>query len=547
MSMRWSLLGFCLVSFGCIEGSAPELPSPPQPVLPGLSGDTVLEHAPRREALSPGAPSPNLSTEVLYLSFAGETLTAGGDNAPANQSSILSQTPTSIPKFNAALNAPLVTEQDAINAVFDRVRTFYLPYNITITRARPVSNFTMITVGGKNTLLGATNAAGVAPLDCNDTNPNNVVFSFSDESPPDQGGVVYVAIAAAHEAGHSFGLEHTDYEQDIMFSVDPNVKVPTVEDLFANRFSVGNYSGFNASSGNGNPRQCGRPDPLNNDDYLKTKFGARPTAGLDTVKPTLDWTFPPPSAQSVPLTIPIAVTATDDKALSRVEIYKNLELIAVLKSAPFAYTLKVADKDAFYLTIEAIDATANRTSQTRIFSADAKLPTLCQTQAACSTGRTCSGGFCKLPFGQTCTQAIECVTNLCKAFGGASTKICSDSCTASKMCPTGGKCEGGLCNLDGTTPPVLKATGDPCVDETECLSGRCQDTCLDPCDPSVECVDGTVCADVLGGMGCVPADAPPPKKGCGYAGRAPSPSALPLLLLTLALLLAHRKFRDANS
>ncbi len=521
-------------------------PSLPQIKVRGFAGDTVAAPAAQRQALGPGSPVPQALAGTIYLSFGGETLTANTDDSSLNRSEILTSSPTMVPKFNAAICAPKVSEADAITAVFDRVRTYYLPYAVTITKTRPASgNYTMITVGGKNTLLaGHQNAAGVAPLDCGNGNLRNVGFDFSDEQSPDFGGVVSVAVAAAHEAGHTFGLEHTDYEQDIMFSVDPAVKSQMLEDLFAIRFASGNYSGFNASSGNGNPPQCGGTGLRNNDTTLLNVFGAHP-AGGDTSKPVLDWTFPPAGPQNMPLSIPIEVTATDNSTV-RVEVYKNLELVAVLKNAPFATTLTAADKEAFYLTIEAIDTSANRATSTRIYQADAKNPTLCKTQASCATGRICKDSFCRLPVGSTCSTVTDCATSLCKAVGGSAVKTCTQVCTATSPCPTGSRCEGGFCVTGAGPNPTGKALGEACADGSECMSLRCLDMCVTACDDTTPCADGEQCIDVVGGKGCVPTTpVMMPKKGCEMGGSEPV-SFGALMLLALAIAVVRRRLGNGR-
>jgi hypothetical protein len=88
--------------------------------------------------------------------------------------------------------------------------------------------------------------------------------------------------------------------------------------------------------------------------------------------------------------------------------------------------------------------------------------------------------------------------------------------------------------------------GADCTDGAECLSGRCQDTCIDACDDTLPCSDGNTCTDVSGGQGCLPTVAPaPPSKGCTLGGNA-SADSLSLLMLLTVLLGALRALRGRS-
>ena len=71
--------------------------------------------------------------------------------------------------------------------------------------------------------LGATGTVTGSKylLDCDDAQPSNVVYVFSEVLRPELTGTVdnsidAIAIACSHEAGHSFGLGHTAEIRDVM-------------------------------------------------------------------------------------------------------------------------------------------------------------------------------------------------------------------------------------------------------------------------------------------------------------------------------------------
>jgi hypothetical protein len=549
MKLLWLGCVFVAVS-GCAV-PAPEAPEGPSALptfhLRGFGGDTVVaEDAAHRQALGAGGPAdPNFAGDVLYINFTGAVVTFGADNALQNVSSILPFSQQTIPAFNSTINAPLVTSTDAMNAVFDRIRTYFLPYAVTVVRTRPsTGSYTMVIVGGDHTLVGRNaGVAGVAPLDCDNANKSNLVYDFSNDQSPDYGGVVAVALTAAHEAGHSYGLEHTDNTNDIMYSVGTSMQ--TLEQLFTQSFTTtGNYSEFNGGVG-GNTRQCGNPDPINNQALLTSAIGTRTPS--DAVKPTLTWSFPPPLAQTVPLKIPLSFTATDNVKVARLEVYKNLELIAVLKSAPYTTTLTAQEKEQFYLTVEAIDDTANRTVITRAFIAESKYPTLCQNQAACPTGRTCTDGFCKLPIGPACKSALDCMSNVCKPIQGTTQSVCTAACSDTKPCPAGSVCMSTQCvsgsggGDGGVSMPGAKTAGEACTDGAECASGRCQDTCVAACDDQTACEEPNRCEEVSGGLGCKAPDGQ--TSGCSLGGSAPPPLPAIFLFGWVVLGRFRRRFR----
>jgi hypothetical protein len=265
-----------------------------------------------------------------------------------------------IPPFSSLAIAPRVTDAEARAAIVDRVRTLFLPFRVNVVTSRPsVAPYTRILIGGTSSaLMTSATEAGLAHVDCGNLWDADVAYDFSDEQTPDYGGVVGIGNTAAHEAGHAFGLEHVSAPHDVMYAVgQPTLTLP---DLFKLAFGTGNYSSYGAGG-----RLCTSVDPIDEVNILDCNVGA-PLAGGDRTPPTLSWTAP---SGDLPSRFTITADATDDVGVVRVEVYKNLELWASLTQAPYSADLDASAGERFYVTVEAIDAAANRTTITRALTA----------------------------------------------------------------------------------------------------------------------------------------------------------------------------------
>ena len=121
------------------------------------------------------------------------------------------------PAYSVDSNENDFTSQELSNirAIWARVAEKYSPFNIDVTTEDPGNRNNLetscIVIGGDDTWLGAP-AGGVAPLGAFYNGAPNVGFVFSAEGPDD---LQFVAEAAAHEAGHTFGLlHHSTYKDD---------------------------------------------------------------------------------------------------------------------------------------------------------------------------------------------------------------------------------------------------------------------------------------------------------------------------------------------
>ncbi len=379
------------------------------------------------------------ASNTLYLNFDGATIAyvqGGSDDARLGKSVTCGGT---IAAWSSSVGAPLVTPAQAKRALTDRVRSDYLPFNVDVVTERPASGtYTMVLVGGtsKDVMpVEPANIAGVSTIDCGNLNPSNVVFAFAADLPPERGGLVALAHAIAHEAGHAYGLEHNDNPRDIMYVVQNPMQ--SLQQTFALQFLAGNFSSYNGPFGT-QAEQCHYGAAGNSAANLLVAVGARADDG--NTSPVLTWDFPAEPAQAVGLTLPLIAYANSTSTQVHFEIYRNFELVAVSDSAPLSTTVTFATGPAF-VTVEAIDETARRSSITRHFEFDRQAAALCTD--SCASGLVCDSGVCKRPFGAACAQSSDCVTNLCQPFTDET--ICSHSCGNNKDCPNGYVCQSSVC------------------------------------------------------------------------------------------------------
>ena len=310
----------------------------------------------------------NTGPVTLWLDFegAGVVHAASDDSSAMPVASVLAPTNAVIPPFASAAIAPSVTRDQAMAAIVDRVRTLMRPFAVDVVTTRPVAPpYTRILVGGTAMALGVSaTEAGVAEVDCGNRADGDVAYDFSDEQTPDYGGVVGIANTAAHEAGHTFGLEHVDDPHDVMYAAaTPDLTLP---DLFGLSFgAAGSFTSYGS-----NARACTSSDPIDEPAILDCNVGVA-AAGGDVEAPTVDFAAP---SGPVPSTVTLTATASDDVGVVRVEAYKNLELVAAPTAPPYTFTITAAPAEHFYVTVEAIDAAGNRGTVTRALVAATPSP-----------------------------------------------------------------------------------------------------------------------------------------------------------------------------
>ena len=94
------------------------------------------------------------------------------------------------------------------DSIMSDLREGFDDYNIDFTTSRPSSGpYTMLII---STSSGPNH--GVAPLNCGNTNANDIAFVYKIGN----SSTSWIAQAGAHELGHSFGLSHVKESRDFM-------------------------------------------------------------------------------------------------------------------------------------------------------------------------------------------------------------------------------------------------------------------------------------------------------------------------------------------
>ncbi len=285
------------------------------------------------------APSPLSSAgQIIYLNYEGGTINSGGgydSDAPSNSSWVCQGT---FSPFGAG------AMQDAS---IQATRADWEAYGVSIVTSRPASgNYTMNMVG--NASCGPNNS-GVAPVDCENENPNDIVFSFVNSGIRNAD---IVATINSQEIAHSFGLMHVNMTADIMNPFAGSDNVAFLDECFSITGSV--------SCGPQHAAQCGSETQQNSHMELLTLFGS---SIPDTGPPTVSITAPNDGdVFTAPADLTVTADASDDQGLQELRI--NLDGVdqnSADTSAPFSWPVTGLPVGTYTFEVLAIDVAANST------------------------------------------------------------------------------------------------------------------------------------------------------------------------------------------
>jgi hypothetical protein len=147
---------------------------------------------------------------VLWLNFAGANVSKG---TQLGQSFLPCKNQAKIP----AAQLPAASQQEIANLVASYFSNAGAGVSVT-TEQPSVGEYTTIHVGGSYADLGcgtAASPAGLAPFDVGNANPSDIGFVFQQTK-----DIEALARTIAHEAGHAYGLDHTNNKNDLMYPWD---------------------------------------------------------------------------------------------------------------------------------------------------------------------------------------------------------------------------------------------------------------------------------------------------------------------------------------
>ncbi len=316
---------------------------------------------------------------ILYLNLGGGTFhvdASYADNSATGASSFATGTLSPL-----SIQDPVWTEKLAVE-----VRRLFAPYDLIVTTTRPASgDYNMLMLGGQPSQLGYTggNVGGLGTLDCGDTSDRNIGFAFdAGLKADDPFSAGDYASVVAHEAGHNYGLVHSDVACDIMSygaCFDPVTYVD-------NKTFLDQNMPLQADSKTG-AWSCGM-STTNSHQLLLAALGPA------KAPPKVTISSPAPGAK---VSSPFKLSATVDTSGVMLELLVDGVVTATRHAPPFEFDLTLA-AGAHTLTVNALDAQQHK--GTTSLSVTVELPPspggvgdACQANADCQS-QSCVAGVC---------------------------------------------------------------------------------------------------------------------------------------------------------
>jgi uncharacterized protein (TIGR03382 family) len=359
---------------------------------------------------------------------------------------------------------PFMFGDAAWDTVVACMREAYAPYDIEVVTDPPAdgTDHVEVMIAGRPGDVGlASNILGIAPLavDCS-TQTDVLAFAFSNIHPG--GDLLDICATAAHEAGHTFGLDHA-FE-----CKDPMTYLPACgSKQFINlELPCGEFDGA---------RDC-RCGPTQ-DSYKKlvSELGPGTLPGPPVV------TIQAPAAGSqIPDGVTIFVDTDEPRVVIRVELWINgwrwTDVTGTPSQTLFTIALPSGVPDGVIdLEARAVnDVGVVGTTSVRVTKGAA-----CTSAATCAVGQECDGeGRCVYPprpgtLGDECATDLDCDTTRCLSDGA--NHVCTSLCMTdfADACPDGFTCieteskttgacwpddllpsSGGCCDAGGGAPPA---------------------------------------------------------------------------------------------
>lgn len=380
------------------------------------------------ELAQPGVPLAK-SRRTVFLNFDGVVLTASKseDDARTDTSLILAisgAAPSGARVVIEPLDVDDLREVDGLDRdqviryVVSELERIHAPYDIAFVTARPSAGaYSMVVFGGTCGGVANMNCAGVALLDCNDRNQNNISFAF-----PVGLRVGDLVTTAAQEMAHAFGLTHTTDSQDVMF--------PRIQPGFRpERYGAGEIPAGDLS--------CAGELFQNSHQRMLDIVGA---SGQDLSPPVVE-ILEPSDGSLIEGTVVVRAQVADASAIVRAELVIDGGVVAIDETSPYEFAFAAElPPGAHQLAVRARDGGGNMGSdQITVLVGE------CRSDADCAEGLGCLRNSCvDMPdpgpkaLGRLCVADEECASLWCLNLDGESR--CSQSCADNTDCPSAFEC-----------------------------------------------------------------------------------------------------------
>lgn len=341
------------------------------------------------------------------------TYPSGPENAANNQSRIVSGT-RQISEWRHG---------DAQwNALVSCVKGMYERFGVEVTDVKPTSGqyFRSIVAGYPQEAGYDEYTGGVAPFACGVIN-NSINYSFANG----YSSVQQICEVVAQESAHVFGLDHEFHCPDPM--------------TYLYGCGAKEFRDYNAQCGEDRARSCRCGGTTQNSvQMLYDIFGPG-----ELTPPTVQITEPAHSAIVEPGFV-VRLSATDNREVTRVELWINGELFNSITNQPWVFNGPTDLPDGGHIVeVRAYDNydTPGSDSITVIIGQACA----CAGSEVCVDGRCVPGPDDPGGLGAECTGNDECVSGICGTAG--ETSFCAESCVAGNEygCPSGFSCTSGVC------------------------------------------------------------------------------------------------------